>query len=173
MSELSDRQNQLMMQLATMLLLWFCTTMRRVAGLFKGWYFRPAPLGNPDQIKLVRGSVGWSACRGLGWGLGPWLWGALARWHIWMREILWRRMGGCANARQTLYCFLPRETYLKFSLQLRAQTKNLAALTLSCIKWISCSLPLSLSFSPFPTPSLPLCLALGGWDTQLFLLSLV
>lgn len=41
----------LMMQLVTMLLLQFCTTLREAAGSYEGGYFRQVSFEKPDQIK--------------------------------------------------------------------------------------------------------------------------
>lgn len=121
-------------------------------------------LGN--QIKLVRGSVGWSACRGLGGGLGPRLWGALARWHVWMREILWSRAGGCAQNRPDKLCIV--SSFQKHLLARLCSSAHRLQTRLLCGRVelngsAALFTPVSLSLRSLCAP---LCLALGGWDTQ-------
>lgn len=138
-----------------MLLLWFCTTSdERLLAYSVG------DTSHQHHWETTINLLGGLLVGGWGGGLGPWLWGALAWWHIWMRAILWRRIGGCVNTRQTLYCFLLRENPFKLisaapcihqELVVSASELNVMDLLHSSPKY----------FSPFPASSLPSCPALS------------
>lgn len=141
-----------------MILWWLFTTLREVAGLFKGWYFRPVTLGKPwsNQAEDLLGGLlvgGWVEGWDPGCG-GPWH-GDTFEWGRYY-EGEWE---GVRTQDKLCIVFSLRKHI--WYLQLHVQTKDVSALTLTWIKWIPCPLPLSHSFSPSPTPSLPLCPALS------------
>lgn len=103
-------------------------------------------LGVDDQIQLVLESVGWSTCRGLGYRARTRLWGALARWHFWMRAILWRRMGGCVHQTSSVRFNLMRNIFKVDSTAYRKSGELSPRLPLShpfpltpCAAWLGCS----------------------------------
>lgn len=118
-------------------------------------------------MKSSRESFGWSACRGLGWRPGPWLLGALARWHIWMWAIWWSKNGSACRHQTDLELFLSLGTRLKQVCRLEGKHFCFAS-KLHCAD-------LFFSFSPslhpchfFFTRPHSLSVSQSSWYTQLF-----
>lgn len=113
---------------------------------------RTQPVGSCDHIKLVRGSIGWSACQGFGGGLGPQTWGGSLHGDTFEWRRCYEGQWEAVKTHKKTICWLLLlniSSILPFSLQLSHRHKTFL-LWRTWINCVSCSLPLSLSFSPYP-----------------------